>query len=822
MSGTLGSSTARTFTEWMQQHDKVSVSGASEGWKKEERRRWRQRQWSDGHSVSMECVPSSQGTPLIGSAGAVNTSKKHHPTPPRISSAQPPQPSQPPQPTKKRIISSAPPSVDSYEGDPLAQSCVSGRGGSRNEANHSSSDWKSFALFHEVKLRELLSDDHRLPERGRLKKVLNHFKEISGVFPLFATVFQLILSEINLSVYATAASTLGVIEKIPYFEIITSLQKEKESLKSELFDARMEANQDTLLYELHTSRSRNRYLTHQVDKLNQENENLLEDVAKLNNEAEALSKNGRQAFNDLELQNRKAQSEIRRLTNEHTLMSYDNRSRLANINDYLSFKNKVSGSILPLFENKHEFSTYVQLMCQLELAENFHLSDYDTDLWSLTPIEIPPVRQKLLQKLRVIRAELHTLESYCKVLLVKDPHSKPAQPDPCEYEDADSKEEEDVQFSNPYNDSKAVEVPGDRTDVADETVQLPVPDGGGAPNPVLWREPVNNADVGVPFKEVMCELSGTSSQGREQFVENLTKKSRSVAQDILLATVNSLGDRVAASDPVQALKDNYLVPLLSTDPKKLDYSIDMFAVNGVSQEHVKTIYNIEPSCVMDVPAKTSAVCLKFSKPAGSTTLLAEKELSAQQQQAVAAGQHVTEPQLVEDFIADDEMKTLRARPGSHAVWQIYTQKAGVYTPRAPRTLSLRITEQIIQAAYHDKRNVVLSVFLEISASGATKEVKEKQFGASLKETDLMDSLFSVCSLPPPLPSPPPPFPHPFTGLRRTLPPPTSSKQSCLRNPRNLRTGEHPSHLILSAVPYWQRRGGHHRGDSLQRTLHFRT
>ena len=556
----------------------------------------------------------------------------------------------------------------------------------------SGSKWKSSVIYHEVALKELLSDDLRFPNTERLEKTLQHYQEVAMLFPLFRNVFELMLSEFRISMFASTVSTSGVVERVPYFETLASLKKENDELQNELADAKREVSQDTLNYELQATRSRNKYLTHQVDRLNQETETLLEDVSQLNRENEAISRNGRQAFSDLEIQNRKAQVEIRRLEKENTLMTHEVRSRKSNISEYSHLKLNQMSNVISMFHPSFEYSTYLQFRFQLEAAENQLLDDHDTDMRHLASQEHLPSQVKLVNKLKIILQEVKDLDDHCRLLLKGE--------------------------------------------------ELAIPGRGRL-----------HSDISVDDKNEMLLVAG-DSESREQFVENMLKKEPSCTQEVLLDIISELANRIPTSEPGKALKEKLVVPLLEEDVKRFDSKIEIHVGSGSSLEHLKTVSYVDGTA-FELPPKSTLVALKHSKPflplpdPSSLNAAQHEELVDEMNRCPENCEtfyaDILKKALPRMFFSDNnffkEWPSFDSRDSSaQETWSTYFTRIGDWCPSLPRALPDFVLEDFIGKCYEVQGQLLYSRFLE--AKGNSKDWVEG-FCDSVKKHDVVDSLVQV-------------------------------------------------------------------------------
>eukprot|EP01065_Artemidia_motanka_P023341 TRINITY_DN27897_c0_g1_i1.p1 TRINITY_DN27897_c0_g1~~TRINITY_DN27897_c0_g1_i1.p1 ORF type:complete len:1061 (+),score=302.52 TRINITY_DN27897_c0_g1_i1:58-3183(+) len=663
--------------------------------------------------------------------------------------------------------------------------------------------WRSEAIFHEVRLKELLADDFRLPDATRLEKVWQHYDAISEKVPELRGVFELVKSELQTSIYASGVTVTGAVDRVPYFEALAALTRDNDELRGEVSELKKEAQHDTLRYDVDALRSQCAYLQHQNDRLKQESEAMLEDVTKLTRANEAIQLSGREAFSNLERQYRTVQDELRQSSITNAQLSHDARMRQTTLAEYTHAKHEHTRNLRAMFSDTVARQTVVHMRLQLEAAENQHIDQYDTEMLRAPQEEWASLRTRFVNCMRLVLEEQHLLEllqrdvlrcgedsddedeqqppgAECAAPSVRtgsragSRRSSAATPSPSREPDGSE------QFSTAAPSAVEVQRKMTRRETAERLPGGPArrqssrrmstggrEDGGRSETVREFLRDVEITQIIAGGGEVG---TGAAQEARTRFVANLLKDLPPSSEATAVAALGDLPSRLHGAAGKDALADgkDLVVPLLDCDAARFHgerFELHTSAGKDLPMELLRKVVTIDPSGSFELPPRATHVQLKYLQPRQSRPRPTRAELSfGQRDDLVRDSQRAIRVR--------DELRSALSRQmlesvagGSHGkdgnssvpAWTFLVQKNSGWRPRLPRVLTVLFVEHLVCLTYAHHSSSLLAKFLTLSADGSATQRErgletgvvsatspvERLFADSLQGDEIASSLISV-------------------------------------------------------------------------------
>eukprot|EP00759_Apiculatamorpha_spiralis_P026649 PhF_6_TR29416/c0_g1_i1/m.43475 len=275
--------------------------------------------------------------------------------------------------------------------------------------------FRSFGVYFEVKLRELLTQDVRDPNEERLSRVFSLFDELIDATPQLSEVLKLFRSEFLTSVYAVTMGPGGDAVRTPYFVTVQQLLREHENLIVELGEEAKETEMHNVRAEMDHLKAITTFQNNEIERLTKDTVTLREEVARLTSEIESVSKTGQQQLAAHEKQYSVLLKEVRELRVANVTWEREQRAHADLMKAYGSIRTtRMERFQQPLDFNEHDDSMLANVLLQLDTLETKLLSEYQSECMKNSLGETMSIRTKFVRNMQLLLEEGYNVEMTMK------------------------------------------------------------------------------------------------------------------------------------------------------------------------------------------------------------------------------------------------------------------------------------------------------------------------------------------------------------------------------------------------------------------------
>eukprot|EP00760_Papus_ankaliazontas_P033905 PhM_4_TR6790/c0_g1_i1/m.103303 len=272
--------------------------------------------------------------------------------------------------------------------------------------------FRSFGLYFEVRLRELLREDVREPNERRLSEVLSLFDDFISAVPQFSEILSLFRSEFITSMYATSVGPGGDVLRIPYFATAQQLLRDQENLVVELGAERQETEMRDMHAEVDHLKAITTFQNNEIERLQKENSSMREEVSKLTSEIDNVTRSGQQALSQHEKQYSVLLKEVRELRVSNSTYERFQRVEGDIVKGYNHVRGLRSAALHRALDLDHcDLMTLHDSQLQLETLEARLIAEFQSDMDHKTAAELSLHRQRFVKNASLLLEEVCNIEN---------------------------------------------------------------------------------------------------------------------------------------------------------------------------------------------------------------------------------------------------------------------------------------------------------------------------------------------------------------------------------------------------------------------------